>query len=129
MGPAKKMQAQDPLEEVDLGDGTVILQTNSLQTSFISTRYAKRQVLQTNNLQNVFYFPRWSSGRFCKRTTCKPFLFLSCAKWKILQTNSCHLPFSPSVIPGVSGQEMSLINHFKWQVLQTNSLQQPIIFS
>ena len=35
MGPAKKMQAQDPLEEVDLGDGTV------KRLTYVSTKIDK----------------------------------------------------------------------------------------
>jgi len=35
MGPAKKMQAQDPLKEVDLGDGSV------KRSTYISTKIDK----------------------------------------------------------------------------------------
>ena len=48
-----------------------------------------------------------------------------CAKWQVLTKEQLViLIFIKSVIPSVSGQEMSLINHYKWQV-STNEQFEP----
>jgi len=117
-----------------------VLQMNSLQLPFIfiicqvasstneqptnpSHLCVKWQVQQMKSLQTPFIFHHLcqvaSSTNEQLANTFYPSL---CAKRQVLQTNSLHLSFiSPSVIPSVSGHEMSLNMFLFTNAIYTNS--------